>query len=312
LGISKLKRLLSDAISRAFMTQDIQLFGREIDKNLDLYELTGFPRGCSIPRKDAADQIVDYFFNTKRISHLLELIIKVHKFGFKGEKVIIHNINHIIKEMNECGYQYKSDLEKVVFSESSGKRTDWGFLEEGKSYNFCFISIDICGNSKLVRKYDSYHIKETYKNFKNLITKCILSRNGRIWSWEGDGGLVAFLLDDFVNNAVFTSIDILNSLIIFNATENFLNEDINIRIGINAGQAEYKKSTNLINSDSIELTKEIEKKHTEKSTISISRHTYQYVNALIREFMVEKEINGLSVYQLKLPIWNKINNCEGK
>lgn len=288
------------------MTPQIQLFGRELDKNLDLYELTGFPKGCSIPRKDAAEQVVDYFFSTKRINLLLELIINIHKSGFKGEEVIIHNIKDILKEMEECGYEYKNDLSKVVFSENKGKRTDWGFLQEGKSYNFCFVSIDICGNSTLVRKYDSYHIKETYNNFKKLVSNSILSRNGRIWSWEGDGGLVAFLLDDFVNSAIFTSIDILNSLIKFNAIENFLNEDISIRIGINAGHAEYKKDTNLITSDAIEFTKIIEKKHTEKSSISISRHTYQYINALIREFMIEKEINGLNVYQLKLPIWNKV------
>ncbi len=305
MGISKLKKLLSEALSRAFMTPQIQLFGREIERNLDLYDLTGFPKGCSIPRKDAAEQLVDYFFKTKRISTLLEAIIKAQKFGFKGENVFIPNLNDIIKEMEECGYRYKNDLEKVVLSEKKAKRADWGFLEEGHTYNFCFISIDICGNSELVRKYNSSYIKETYTNFKKLVNDCIISRNGRIWSWEGDGGLVAFLLDDFVNNALFASIDILNSLIKFNTTINFLNEPLSIRIGINAGNAEYKKNTQLITSDSIELTRRIEKHHTETGTISISKHTYQYVNVLIREFMIEKEINGASIYQLKLPIWNR-------
>lgn len=304
MGLSKLKILLTEALSRAFMTTQLQLFGREIDKNLDLYELTGFPRGCSIPRKDAAEQLVDYFFKLNKIVNLLELIINTQKFGFKGEKVNIYNLDFIIKEMEKCGYTYKNNLEKVVLSEKKIKRTDWGFLEEGKSYNFCFISIDICGNSRLVRKYDSYHIKETYNNFKKLVSECVIARNGRIWSWEGDGGLIAFLLDDFVNNAIFSSIDILNSLIKFNATINFLNENINIRIGINAGKAEYKKTTYLINSDSIELAKSIEKHHTEVGTISISKHTYQYLNLLIREFMKEKEINGLTIYQLRLPIWD--------
>jgi class 3 adenylate cyclase len=306
LGISRLKRLISEDLARTFTAREIQTFIRNIDRNLDVYDITGYKHDSPIPRKDAAKGVVDYLVDTKRLHQLLDLLIYTSQNGFKGEGIAFNGIKLIFKEMEECGYTYRNDLRKVVFIEKTlEKRNDWGFLEEGKVYNFCFVSVDICGNSKLVREYDSLMIKDTYKNFKKMVTNSVEIRKGRIWNWEGDGGLCVFHLDDFVNQAVLSSIDIMSSMIIFNSTTNLLNEDIRIRIGINAGSAEYKNDTASITSDSIEETKNIEKKHTEPETISISKHTVQYIDVLIRNNFIFKEINSMDLYQLKIPIRSK-------
>jgi class 3 adenylate cyclase len=303
LGISRLKRLISEDLSRAFTTRELQGFIRNIDRNLDLYELTGYKKDAPIPRKDAAKEVVDYLVETKRLHKLLDLIIYTSQNGFKGEGVTFFGLKTILKEMEECGYKYRGDLKKVVYIEKNlEKRNDWGFLEDGKVYNFCFVSVDICGNSKLVREYDSLLIKDTYKNFKKMVCTSVESRKGRIWSWEGDGGLLVFHLDDFVNQSILACVDIVSSMPVFNATSNMLGEDIRIRIGLNAGSAEYKNDTASITSDSIEETRCIEKKHTEPATISISKHTVQYIDMLLRNNFIFKDINGMDLYQLRLPI----------
>ncbi|HNZ27965.1 MAG TPA: hypothetical protein PLG34_10180 [Spirochaetota bacterium] len=306
MGISRLKRLLTEALSQAFTVDRLQLFGREIIKNLDLHELTGFPPNCSIPRKDAANELVEYLFEINKTIQLIHLIINTSQNGFKSEKYEFQNLKLIINEMKECGYEYNQNLNKIVKIEKNEKRNDWGFLEDGKSYNFCFVSVDICGNSKLVRKYDGAKIKESYKIFKSLVVKAVESRNGRIWSWEGDGGLLVFHLDDFVDSAVLASIDIMTSLIVFNSTMNLLGEDIIIRMGINVGGAEYKKEVDSIISDSIELAKKIEKNHTTPQTVSISKNSYQHVNSALRNYFREKEINGMTIYQLSFPIKEEV------
>ncbi|HOV14943.1 MAG TPA: hypothetical protein PK771_11705 [Spirochaetota bacterium] len=306
MGISRLKRLLIDDISRTFDTRELQIFVRSVESNLDLYELTGFPQNCAIPRKDAAKSVVEYFFNTKKTLKFLNLVIYTYKNGFKGEKVVFNGINAVIKEMAECGYQYNKDLQKVIMVENTQeKRNDWGFLEENKIYNFCFASVDICGNSKLVRKYESSKIKDTYNNFKKLVCSIVEYRGGRIWSWEGDGGLFVFHIDDFVKDTILASIEIMSSMILFNATANFIGEDITIRIGINAGPAEYKSDTSLIISDAIELTKKVEKKHTKPKTISITKHTAVHIDASIRNYFNNTEIEGMDLYQIIIPMWRK-------
>lgn len=306
MGISRLKRLLTEALSQAFTAEKLQLFGREIIQNLDLYELTGFPPNCSIPRKDAANELVEYLFEINKITQLIQLIIQTAKIGFKSENYEFPNLRLIMNEIKESGYEYNQNLKKVVKIERNEKRNDWGFLEEGKVYNFCFVSADICGNSKLVRKYDGAKIKESYKIFKSFVVKSVESRNGRIWSWEGDGGLLVFHLDDFVESAVLASIDIMSSLIVFNSTMNLLGEDIIIRMGINVGGVEYKKEVDAIISESIELAKKIEKAHTTPQTLSLSKNSYQHVNSTLRNYFKEKEINGMTIYQLSFPIKGEV------
>lgn len=304
MGISRLKKLLSETLSRTFDTRDLQLFVRGIERNLDLYDLTGFLQNYTIPRKDAAEAVVDYFFRTKKVLKFLNLIVFTSKRGFKGENITFDGFGAILKEMEECGYKYSPELKKVVLINSDGneKRNDWGFLEENKIYNFCFASVDICGNSKLVRKYDGTLIKETYKNFKKFVSSVVEYRKGRIWRWEGDGGLYVFHLNDFVKDSILTSIEIMSSMTLFNATANLLGEDLKIRIGINAGEAEYKNDASLIISDAIQKTGEIEKKYTIPETISISKHTAVHIDASIKNYFIETEVNGLNLYQIKIPI----------
>ncbi len=304
MGISRLKKLLTDELTMAFSIKDQQIFANLIDSSVDLYALTGYSSNTVIPVREAATQIVNYFHKTGKLVNLLNLYMSVALKGFRGEKVRFNNINMVMKESYECGFVYRKDLNKIVASESKVLRNDWGFLEEGKIYNFCFISIDICGNSKLVRKYPTDLINKTYQNYKNLVVSAIEKRNGRIWMWEGDGGIGAFHIKDPVNDAVLSSIDILTGMYIFNPTLNYLDEPINIRIAINSGEAKYKNDLTTIHSDSLDRVRDVEKKHTLPMSISITKHTVKYVNKLIRERLVFKDIKGDMLYSLAYPHWS--------
>ncbi|MCG8571581.1 MAG: hypothetical protein MJB14_15705 [Spirochaetes bacterium] len=273
-----------------------------IKPELNLYDLTGYPSNSIIPSREAASQVVEYFYKIDKFTQFLNLYIHLAQTGFKGEIVALNNIKKVIKEMSNSGYYYRNDLKKVVKVEKDTLRNDWGFLETEKIYNFCFASVDICGNSRLVRNYDHELIRRTYLNYKNLVITAVEKRNGRIWSWEGDGGLISFHIKDTVNDAVLAAYEIISSMTVFNATMNYLNENLCIRIGINSGSARYKSITSTISSDAIDRVREIEKKHTLPMTISISQHTFVHVNAILRKYFNSQVINGETIYQLQLPI----------
>jgi hypothetical protein len=302
LGISRLKRLVTEDLTRAFTPDEMKKFSWLIEPSINLNKLTGYSENLSIPRKEAAKQIVEYFFRTDRIAQLMDLIMYTAKNGFKGEGVVFNNLKTILFEMNECGYKYNSELGKFVFIEKENKRHDWGFLKEGTVNTFCFISIDICDNSKLFNIYETAVIRQTYNNFKNLVKSIIEKRDGRIWNREGDGGLCTFHIKDFVKDGVLSAIDILSAMPIFNATSNFISEDILIRIGINSGEAEYKNDIKMIDSDAIEKAKLVEKKHTLPMTISVTPNTYQYLDSTVKSHFNNEIINNENVYNLKFPL----------
>jgi len=302
LGITRLKRLITEELSKAFNTSEIGQFAGSLLGNVDLYDLTGYPPNSSIPRKEAAKQVVEHLYKLNKIAPLLNYFIYVAQTGFRGEGVKFSNMKSVIHEMKECGYHYDRDLNKVVLVEKNASRSDWGFLEEDSAYNCCFISIDISKNSKLVRKYDNSLIQKTYINFKELVTKAVETRKGRIWNWEGDGGLIAFHVKDFVNLALLSAVDILSSMPLFNSLYNCLPEDIMIRIALNAGKATYKKDTVTINSEAISKVRQLEKKHTELMTITISESTFSHIDTNLRKNFKVENVNNENIYQLRFPV----------
>lgn len=301
MGISRLKRLITEDFARAFTTQELAGFTRNLMPNINFYSLTGYPLNTPIPRKEAAKQVTDYICSINKLPQLLNLYISACNDGFRGEKLNFNNRKYIYLEMNECGLTYNSQLNKVVFKDQFKKRNDWGFLEEEKEYIFSFISIDIVKNSYLVRSNDNDLVRQTYKNFKNLVDQAVEKRKGRIWNWEGDGGLLVFHLNDFINLSVLTAVDIITSMPVFNNTQNLLNDEIQIRIAINVGPARYSHDQATINSPAIVKVREIEKHFTDIMSITISHVTYQHIDSKFRHYFIEKRINEHIFYQFNYP-----------
>ena len=135
-----------------------------------------------------------------------------------------------------------------------------------------------------------------------MVFNAVERHNGRIWSWEGDGGLLVFHIKDSVNDAILTAVEIISSMVVLNASGNYLDGNLRIRIGISSGTARYKKEVNAITSDAIEKTKEIEKHYTHPMTISISKHTFQHMDMILRNFFETVSINGQKVFMLRFPI----------
>jgi len=302
-GISRLKKLLIDDLTMAFTINEQQIFANMLDKNLDMHTLTGYPPNTIIPVREGATQIVNHFFKIGRLAQLLELYIGSTQRGFRGERVSFNNFKAVIKEMNECGFVYRADIKKIVVTDDKSPRNDWGFLQEDQLYNFCFVSIDICGNTKLVRKYNIDDIQKTYSNYKKMVVSIIEKRNGRVWMWEGDGGVLVFHIKDPVNDAIYSSFEILGLMHIFNATMNLLNEPVNIRIAINSGETKFKKDATNIHSEPLDRVREIEKHHTMPMSISVANHTFKYANQLIKPFFQLKEIKGENLHNYQIPVW---------
>ena len=156
---------------------------------MKLHKLTGYPSTTIILAKKQVSKSSNIFIKNQ-LNSFLSLYYEMSKTGYRGEKPTFHNMKLVIKEFEECGLLWNEQLRKVVYktAESSG----WGYLQEGTQYNFCFVSVDICANSRLVVTYPAEAIAQTYSLFQTFVTNVQKKRNGVIWSWEGDGGLARF------------------------------------------------------------------------------------------------------------------------
>jgi class 3 adenylate cyclase len=67
----------------------------------------------------------------------------------------------------------------------------------------------------------------------------VTSRLGRLWTWEGDGAMAAFLFGSMEKSAVYCGMEILHELFFYNKIKNPLNGPLNVRIGVHTGRVRY-------------------------------------------------------------------------
>ncbi len=215
---------------------------REIFPAYDIHERTGFPHSMVIPPLDVASQIVSDVLGSGKFLSYVRLLISAQDDGIMGRHYSITFLREIIKGTYELGFIFDSVNGMFTENPRVRKSRNWGALEEGVEYPFAFLAIDIVDNSQLVKTHTKTAISRTYDDLRSLVNSSIDGRNGRIWNWEGDGGLIAFFFGDKHTSAVLSGMEIINELYIYNRTSCALNKPLAVRIGVHGGSCEYSSN----------------------------------------------------------------------
>lgn len=302
MNINKLKKLLKDILILSCNTEQMAYIGREADPQFDLRSISGFGNHVVIPKQTAAQIIIDYFKTESQILNFIATLYYFEGKGISGGIVTIKDKHKLEKFLFDNNLQYEPSLNKFIILQKEQKTEDWGFLEAGKEYRLAFMNIDVIGSSELIKTNVNLDIEATLRNFKNFIWGKIEKYNGRIWKWEGDGGLIAFLEESGVSGAIRSGLEILYSLPIFNLTKNFLRAEnqISIRFAIHYGRAEFLENVSLIESEDIEITKKIEHHYGIPNCIVITDTALNLAENEVRRFFENyTNFNSLNIYKSK-------------
>lgn len=279
---SRLERLAADALSESLDVRNMDLLVRSIDQYYDLYASTGFPANVPIPKITAAKQIVSDIKNGNKFLQLVERLVEYHYVGHMGRTYQIAYLREIVKELRDQGLIY--DTENKIFVEDPAVRRtrNWGTLCDGDEHLFAFLRIDIVANTELVKRHSADAVRATYDDLRAIVVQAVERRNGRIWSWEGDGGLAAFFFGKKHLMATLGAMEIAHELFFYNLTRCRLDGALEVRVAVHSGQCQYAESIDdLQKSDTIRKLVEIESQHTLPNTVSISHATHVMLDALI-------------------------------
>ncbi len=259
------------ALAESLDLQNLKMIADRLFDYYDFNKKTGFSHNLDIPRQVAAKQLVSDVKEAGLFIKLVQVLVDMHTTGYMGKKYPIKHLKEIISLFREKGIIY--DIENRMFVEDPAirKTKNWGTLSEGEQYLFALLRLDIAGNSKLVREYPDDIIQKTYSDFRNIVQNAVDRRNGRIWSWEGDGGLVAFFFSNKNLYATFAGMDIVNQLFLYNQTKCRLKQPLGVRIAVHSGLMDYTNNEeDLKRSDIIKTVTDIEANHTVPNTLTVS------------------------------------------
>jgi class 3 adenylate cyclase len=300
---ARLETLFVTALSRSMPVDLMEKVARKVISDYDIYQRSGFPPSIRIPPVDAARQILRDFIREKYFLKLIESLLDVQQHGNMGREVKIPHLPQIIAEIEGQGYTYSQKKGVFVDAATGGreKTMGWGALREGRSYDLALLRIDIVGNSDLVRRYPKTMIDAAYAAVRDIITRLVEKRDGRIWGWEGDGGLAAFYFTDKTIQATLCGMEIIHELFLFNLIAGALPEPISARLAVHAGPCKFVASAKESAGDTIRRVELLESRYTKPDSLTVSPGVYTDLGSKLSPLFVPATgPDNRSVYRYSL------------
>jgi class 3 adenylate cyclase len=267
---------LIELIAANFRTEQVNELGRLILRCWDSNEAAGHSNHISLSSRKSAGLLVEQCEQSEEIAALIKLVVEVDDGTVHGRPVRVEGLEEFLGKLMRTGIHYDFKTRKVVAAARNPQDlANWGCLKDGREYDVTVISLDIAGNSKLVRKLGTRRMEKLYFNLWSFLREKLVAVDGRIWSWAGDGGIIAFALRDHVARAVRFAVEVQSTVPLFNLTASRTSTaDISLRLGIDTGKVKFSIETGTIISDVINFAAHLEKKSTRPGNVSISRSVY--------------------------------------
>ena len=280
------------------------MLARRLLSGYDLHARTGIPSSVAIPNQNAARQIIK---DIVQCNMFLEFVLLLIDFsdqgrGIAGRKISIPYLRQILNGVYQMGYIYDRSNQIFVENPVERKTRNWGTLKDRNEYTLAFLRIDIVGNTKMVKKHDPGDVKSAYLTMRDLLINSVEKRNGRVWSWDGDGALAAFCFGNMNESAVLSAMELLHDLFLYNHTQCPLEDGLNVRMAVHSGPFEYTSNDELIqNSDTVKKVCSIEHKHTGINCLSISQQVKVMLETLTaKQFEEFKSTDRRNYFEYKV------------
>lgn len=267
---SRFSTLFVTALSQSMAVDLMQNIARMVIPDYDIYERSGFPSAIGMPRADAARHILKDFAKEGFLLKFVEALITVTSEGYMSREVRVPQLPRIIAEVEDLGFTY-SRLKGIFVEAGEHERTmGWGTLREGRTYEFALLRVDIVGNSEMVRAYPREQVAAAYAGVRDMITRQVEKRDGRIWGWEGDGGVAAFYFQDKTIQATLCGMEVVHELFLFNLLGRALPEPVRARLAVHAGPCRFLKSVKESGGDTLRQVEILESRYTPPGCLTTS------------------------------------------
>ncbi|MCK5250528.1 MAG: adenylate/guanylate cyclase domain-containing protein, partial [Spirochaetaceae bacterium] len=247
--------------------------------------LSGKRRNFTLSPRMAAQVLIEHLTERKQMSEYIKLLVEMDEEIILGKEIRIEGLEYFLQQLTETGLIYDSKKRKVVtLKEDLSKRPDWGSLKNGRNYDVTVASMDIVGSSELVKKFGRKTMEKFYSYFWSTLGERMTAYDGRIWSWAGDGGILAFTFKNHKVRAARFAIEMQRVMPLINAhSRNPIDESVAIRIGMHSGKVAFMADTGKMISDVINLAAHLEKRGTQPGFISITEIIWKFLPPKLQE-----------------------------
>lgn len=288
-----LYRLTCKILYESLSMDMIVRFAQIIIPGYDIHRQSGIPENIPITAQTAAEQVVKDIISSGRYLHLIELLIKIDTTGFMGREYPLLYMRELIKSILSEGYSYDSTTGLFMENAQNQLSPNWGRLVEGDEFQLALLRLDMVHNSELVRENQNSLVEVAYADLRAIVSRAVLPRMGRVWYWEGDGCLAAFVFGKKERSAVLAGMEMLHNLYFYNRLSNPLPMPIQIRLAVHGGPVKYfKDPVELKKNETLREITEVESKYGISDTLVATSNVFLSIDRVIQERFCAEQIRG--------------------
>jgi class 3 adenylate cyclase len=292
---------LAEMLGKSLTFKDIDAIGAYLfkDQAYSTHKVAGASKGVSISPLNAARWLVEECERKNRLKELFAFAFELEGVPLNGRCVKLEGLESVLYRLSRTGVYYDFGRRRFVeFDRERKSLPGWGVLKSGREYPIAVASVDICQNSALVRKYRPAVMEKVYYALWEFLKRKLDLYDGRLWSWAGDGGLLAFRGEEGVPAGVSCCLEILYALPVFNLRPALpIREELGLRLGMDFGPVKFMEDTGRIVSEVINYAAHLEKKGTPPGALSVSDAVYARLPSRMRApFKIKRQFEGRTAY----------------
>lgn len=267
-----LEKDLVELLAASFKASQIEELGCLVLGSFDLYRLLNEQNHVTIPARRAAQLLVERCVKSGRCPELIHLLVETDGSQFMGRKVKVDGIEPLLAKLPRSGLVYSFEKGRLIKRKDDPlELANWGSLRSGRSYTVTVMSVDVVGSSALGRRLGARRTTRVLFQFTRHLKSRLRNYNGRIWNWNGDGGIVAFTFKEHEARAVRFALDLQLGMPVFNSETDLPQScDLTLRVALDSGKVAFHSDTGAIVSDVINYACHLEKSLVPPGSVGLS------------------------------------------
>ena len=262
-------------LASTFTSDGMDELGRLLFRHYSGHQVAGADRHMTLSRPRAAQILVQHADERGKLSDLVQLVAELDGRQFMDRTLNVHAIEVFFNALARVGIVYDPSRRRLYHSrEEIDRLRNWGSLRDDRTYTIAAMSVDLVGNSQLVRQHGATKVETLSYELLGFLQRKLDDYDGRVWNWAGDGGMLAFTFAGCAERAILCGIDIQRSMPLFSLSPGYpLAEQVALRVAVDTGPVKFCSDTGRIVSEVLNYAAHLEKDATEPGCVSISSRT---------------------------------------
>ncbi len=266
-----LSQMLKKNLNESLSAEMLERMARDVIPGYDLHERTGFPANIPLQGQTAASRVVDDMVEEDLFLHFIERLVRLDREGFMGRSYRVAGLREVFKSIGAEGYIWDAETSRFMEDPHIKRSQNWGRLIPGEELRFSLLRVDVVKNSHIVKVHGESAARGAYEDLRSMLARCAESRAGRVWSWEGDGALAAFLFGHSTTSSVLAGMALLHELYIYNRFYNRIGESVRVRAAVHTGPIRFHTEVGeILKQETCREVIESESRSTPPDALSIS------------------------------------------